>query len=284
MSSGSIRHLPAAVAALALLRRHFFLAARQRRPDQDDKFFELLGQKEIPAVDNATSLIETGHKVCSKLDGGMSVDDIVETIRNNGFNENPITRLYPHGRITATIDQFISRRWRPIVRTTRQYRFDIGVYRVRLARRRVVLASLTEALPAGEIPPTKPLPVPAQPPRLLRHRSWRRPRSNHRRRRGMFSRHRNDSNKSSRRPRKHHRRNRHRRKNSRRLLPLLLSPAVETAAPQHQRARRRLHQRRRATSGSRPDYDVNAHGPASRGSGADCGQHGLIGNLLRRPS
>ena len=108
MSSGLIRHLPAAVAAVALLSAAFLPGGTAAANSQDDKFFELLGEKDIPAVDNATSLIETGHKVCSKLDGGMSVNDIVETIRNNGFNENPMARLYPQGRITATIDRFIS--------------------------------------------------------------------------------------------------------------------------------------------------------------------------------
>ena len=60
-------------------------------PGQDEKFFDLLGEKDIPAVDNANSLIETAHKVCSKLDGGMSVGDLVDLIRNNGYNENPLT-------------------------------------------------------------------------------------------------------------------------------------------------------------------------------------------------
>ena len=76
-------------------------------PSQDDKFFALLGQKEIPPVDNANSLIEAAHKACSKLDGGMSIGDLVDLIRNNGYNENPLTRLNPADQITRTINQFI---------------------------------------------------------------------------------------------------------------------------------------------------------------------------------
>ncbi len=70
-----------------------------------------------------------------------------------------------------------SRQCRPIVRTTAGKIASIAAYdghgspgvvtdnpdRPRRSHV-VVLASLTEALPTGEIPPTKPLPVPAQPP------------------------------------------------------------------------------------------------------------------------
>ena len=77
-------------------------------PSQDQKFFDLLNQKDIPPVDNDNSLIAMAKKACSKLDDGMSVGDLVELIRNNGFNENPLTRLQPQGRITRTIDRFIN--------------------------------------------------------------------------------------------------------------------------------------------------------------------------------
>src|SRR6202020_2144265 len=109
MFSGVIRQLPAAVSAVAFLVSAALLPGHTAAadPDQDQKFFDLLGQKEIPPVDNANSLIETAHKACSKLDGGMSVGDLVNLIRNNGYNENPLTRLNPADRITRTINQFI---------------------------------------------------------------------------------------------------------------------------------------------------------------------------------
>src|SRR5271154_1584956 len=109
MSSGLIRHLPAAVAAVALLSAALLpgdIAAAD--PDQDQKFFDLLGQKEIPPVDNATSLITSAHKLCDKLDVGVPVGDVVETIRNNGFNKNPLPPLDPPDRIARTINQFIT--------------------------------------------------------------------------------------------------------------------------------------------------------------------------------
>jgi hypothetical protein len=180
MFSGIIRRLPAAVSAVficaAILPGHTAAAD----PDQDQKFFDLLGQKEIPPVDNANSLIETAHKACSKLDGGMSVDDLVDLIRNNGYNENPLTRLNPADRITRTINQFITASVEAYCPYDRGKIASIAAYRATpsgeptyrvsehahgaVVSRGLTLASLTEALPAGEIPPTKPLPVPAQPP------------------------------------------------------------------------------------------------------------------------
>jgi hypothetical protein len=180
MFSGIIRRLPAAVTAVlisaAVLPGHTAAAD----PDQDQKFFDLLGQKEIPPVDNANSLIETARKACSKLDGGMSVGDLVDLIRNNGYNENPLTRLNPTDRITRTINQFIIASVEAYCPYDRGKIASIVAYRTTPAgepmyrvteyahdavvSRGLILASLTEALPAGEIPPTKPLPVPAQPP------------------------------------------------------------------------------------------------------------------------
>jgi hypothetical protein len=182
MFSGVIRQLPAAVTAVAFLVSAAVLPGHTAAadPDQDQKFFDLLGQKEIPPVDNANSLIETAHKACSKLDGGMSVGDLVDLIRNNGYNENPLTRLNPADRITRTIDQFI------IASVEAYCPYDRGkiasiaahraapsgepTYRVTAyahdaaASRGLILASLVGTVPAGDIAPTKPVPIPAQPP------------------------------------------------------------------------------------------------------------------------
>jgi hypothetical protein len=181
MFSGIIRQLPAAVTAVffisaAVLPGHTAAAS----PDQDQKFFDLLGQKEIPPVDNANSLIETARKACSKLDGGMSVGDLVDLIRNNGYNENPLTRLNPADRITRTINQFIIASVEAYCPYDRGKIASIAAYRATppgeptyrvieyahdaAASRGLILTSLVGTVPAGEIPPTKPLPVPAQPP------------------------------------------------------------------------------------------------------------------------
>jgi Protein of unknown function (DUF732) len=184
MFSGIIRQLPAALTAVALLISAAALPGHTAAadPDQDQKFFDLLGQKEIPPVDNANSLIETAHKACSKLDSGMSVGDLVDLIRNNGYNENPLTRLNPADRITRTINQFIIASVEAYCPYDRGKIASIAAYRATpsgepayrviayahdaVASRELILASLVGTVPAGEITPTKPLPIPAQPPPL----------------------------------------------------------------------------------------------------------------------
>ena len=182
MSSGIIRQLPVALTAVALLISVAVLPGHTAAadPDQDQKFFDLLGQKQIPPVDNANSLIETAHKACSKLDGGMSVGDLVDLIRNNGYNENPLTRLNPADQITRTINQFIIASVEAYCPHDRGKIASITAYRTTppgdptyrvtayghdaVASRGLILASLVGTFPDGDIAPTKPVPVPAQPP------------------------------------------------------------------------------------------------------------------------
>jgi hypothetical protein len=182
MFSGIIRQLPAALTAVALLISAAVLPGHTAAadPDQDQKFFDLLGQKQIPPVDNANSLIETAHKACSKLDGGMSVGDLVDLIRNNGYNENPLTRLNPADQITRTINQFIIASVEAYCPHDRGKIASITAYRTTppgdptyrvtayghnaVASRGLILASLVGTFPDGDIAPTKPVPVPAQPP------------------------------------------------------------------------------------------------------------------------
>jgi Protein of unknown function (DUF732) len=170
MFSGIIRDFRALVVAVTVLIAAGIVFDGSASADsQDDKFFELLGQKDIGAVDNPSSLIDTGHKVCTKLDSGMEVGDLVELIRNNGFNDNPMARFYPQRRITATINRFIT----AAVQAYCPYDQGkiapiVGPARWSARRQeptgRVALVSLTRPLPSGEIPPTKPLPVPVQAP------------------------------------------------------------------------------------------------------------------------
>jgi outer membrane biosynthesis protein TonB len=167
MFSGIIRRLPHTVTAVALIAAATIspCTTAAADPGQDQKFFDLLGQKEIPPVDNANSLIATAKKACSKLDEGMPAGDLVELIRNNGFNENPLARLQPQDRITRTITQFINASVEAYCPHDRGKIASIAGYRARPgASRLVVLASFSEPLHAGEIAPTKPLPAPAQPP------------------------------------------------------------------------------------------------------------------------
>jgi len=171
MNSGIIRDIRAlVVAAMVPIGAAVLLAASAAADSQDDKFFDLLGEKDIGAVDNPASLIETGHKVCTKLDDGMPVGDLVELIRNNGFNDNPMARFYPQRRITATINRFITsavQAYCPydqgkIAAIAGPAAWNGAGRQDRTAG--VVLVSLSRPLPSGEIPPTKPLPVPVQAP------------------------------------------------------------------------------------------------------------------------
>ena len=182
MSSDIIRRLPVALSVVALLISVAVLPGHPAAadPGQDQKFFDLLGQKQIPPVDNANSLIETAHKACSKLDGGMSVGDLVDLIRNNGYNENPLTRLNPADQITRTINQFIIASVEAYCPYDRGKIASITAYRTTppgdptyrvtayghdaAASRGLILASLVGTFPDGDIAPTKPVPVPAQPP------------------------------------------------------------------------------------------------------------------------
>jgi hypothetical protein len=165
MFSGLIRQFSAAMIVVACFGAATgpdgFAAAD---PSQDQKFFDLLNQQDIPPVDNDNSLIGVAKKTCSRLDEGMSVGDLVELIRNNGFNENPLTRLQNQGRITRTIDRFINAAVQAYCPNNRGKIASISAYRG--SRPRVELISLVGTLPVGEINPTKPLPVPALPPSL----------------------------------------------------------------------------------------------------------------------
>jgi len=146
-------------------------------PSQDDKFLTLLGDEDIPAIDNASSLIGTARKVCGKLDDGVPPGDLVELIRNNGFNENPLARLYPQRRITKTIDRFIDaavQAYCPydqgkIASITAQAATASNepTRRVAVYIRNTDVPSLAlgiAAVPAGEVPPSNPPAIPAQPP------------------------------------------------------------------------------------------------------------------------
>ncbi len=164
MFPGVTHSLQAVTSAVALIAASTLLPVSMAvaDPNQDQRFFDLLGQKEIPPVDNANSLITSARHACEKLDSGMSVNDLVELVRNNGFNENPLTRLQPQDRITRTIDQFINAAVEVYCPYNKGKIASIAGYLS--AGPRIELVSLTQPIHSGEINPTKPLPVPVQQP------------------------------------------------------------------------------------------------------------------------
>jgi Protein of unknown function (DUF732) len=179
MFSGPTRIAGALVTTIAVLTGATILpgATATADPSQDDKFLTLLGYEDIPAIDNASSLIDTAHKVCARLDEGMSAGDLVELIRNNGFNENPLARFYPQRRVTKTIDRFIDaavQAYCPYdqgkiaslaaqaVPASNEPTFRVAAYTRNRAEVSLVLGIAT--LPSGEVPPSNPPPMPAEPP------------------------------------------------------------------------------------------------------------------------
>jgi Protein of unknown function (DUF732) len=101
-------HAGALVTAIVVLTGGAVLGGGPAAADpQDDQFLALLDQQEIPALDNAESLIAVAHRVCGKLDGGMPVDALVDAMRNNAYDQDPRARLFPH-RITRTMTRFIT--------------------------------------------------------------------------------------------------------------------------------------------------------------------------------
>lgn len=184
MLSGLIRQARDLVTATAVVIGVAVLSAGTAAadPSQDDKFLTLLGYQDIPPIDNVASLIDTAHKVCGKLDGGMSVGDLVDLIRNNGYNENPLTRLDPPRRVTATINRFINASVQAYCPYDQGKIVSITAQAVREPERGIatpaawrqpagkrdvvatVLALVIGPVPAGEIAPTNPPPIPVQVP------------------------------------------------------------------------------------------------------------------------
>ena len=198
MFSGIARHACMVVGVIAVTTGAVILAGGTAGADpQDDKFLSLLFDQDIPPIDNASSLITTAHKACAKLDGGMSVDELVDLIRNNGYNADWRSRLDPPDRVTRTITRFITASVQaycpydagkiasiaaypgtgsggPTNRSAAHTQNAVLIDDVFIARgdrgkpsdsgaHGVVLASLIGPLPSGEVPPSNPPAIPAQP-------------------------------------------------------------------------------------------------------------------------
>jgi Protein of unknown function (DUF732) len=179
MFSGHTRIAGALLTAIAVLTGAAIVpgATAAADPSQDDKFLTLLGYEDIPAIDNASSLIDTAHKVCARLDEGMTAGDLVELIRNNGFNDNPLARLYPQRRVTKTIDRFINAAVQAYCPYDQGKLTSISAQaatasneptlRVAGYARDRAASSLVLGLgtfPSGEVPPSNPPVIPAEPP------------------------------------------------------------------------------------------------------------------------
>ena len=76
-------------------------------PSQQDQFLALLQQEQIPAIDNVPGLVARAHEICGQLDGGASVETVVNDEMNSAFGDNPRLHLYPD-RVRRTAVRFVT--------------------------------------------------------------------------------------------------------------------------------------------------------------------------------
>jgi hypothetical protein len=96
-------HLPLAGIAGPILGAAIALAP-PANASQDDDFLALLAQAGVPAHDNIPSVIDYGHKVCAALEGGEPASEVVDTMANYSYNEDPSHDL---GQYQRTMVRFV---------------------------------------------------------------------------------------------------------------------------------------------------------------------------------
>jgi hypothetical protein len=94
------------VTAIVLLTGAAILRAGAAAADanQDSQFLALLSQQDIPAVSGVPDLIKSAHKVCSELDGGASVNTVVDELVDYA---NTVTPGADPGRLRRTETRFL---------------------------------------------------------------------------------------------------------------------------------------------------------------------------------
>lgn len=108
MRIGATRLSPALVSASVVLTAAIICAgaAGADPSQQQDQFLALLQQEQIPAIDNIPGLVARAHELCGRLDGGDSVETVVNDEMNDGYGDNPVLRLYP-ARVRRTATRFV---------------------------------------------------------------------------------------------------------------------------------------------------------------------------------
>ena len=76
-------------------------------PSQQDQFVALLEQEQIPPIDNVGALVARAHQICGELDGGTSVETVVNEEMNIAFGDDPALYLSP-ARVRKTAVRFIT--------------------------------------------------------------------------------------------------------------------------------------------------------------------------------
>jgi hypothetical protein len=73
---------------------------------QQDQFVALLEQEQIPPLDNVPALVARAHEICGELDGGASVQTVVQEEVNTEYGADPSLRLV-QARVRRTAVRFI---------------------------------------------------------------------------------------------------------------------------------------------------------------------------------
>jgi hypothetical protein len=83
--------------------------AARADPSQQDQFLALLEQEQIPPVDDGevAGVVARAHQICGDLNGGTSVDTLINDEMSRGYDENPRLHLYPD-RVRRTAVRFVT--------------------------------------------------------------------------------------------------------------------------------------------------------------------------------
>ena len=76
-------------------------------PTQQDQFVALLEQDQIPPINDLPALVARAHQICSELNGGGSVETVVNEQMNAIFEENPAYHQISN-RVKRTAIRFIA--------------------------------------------------------------------------------------------------------------------------------------------------------------------------------
>jgi hypothetical protein len=78
-------------------------------PSQQDQFLALLDQEQIPPIDDGEvpGVVARAHQICGDLNGGTSVDTLINDEMSRGYDENPRLHLYPD-RVRRTAVRFVT--------------------------------------------------------------------------------------------------------------------------------------------------------------------------------
>ena len=76
-------------------------------PSQQDQFVALLEQDQIPLIDDLPALVARAHQICGELDGGASIETVVNEQMNAVFEENPAYHQISN-RVRRTAIRFIA--------------------------------------------------------------------------------------------------------------------------------------------------------------------------------